>query len=870
MSDLHRVYLPFVAHHAGEAQNGPLRGKGVWARPRPGGPSELERAIQIALEVGATHILYKVAHRASYLTGSAQAAEQIAAAGLIPFGWMWLKLEDPAGEARAVAQAFADGFQGFIFDTEAPCSRRFDQARVLARAIQDAGLDLTRLYNCSFPNISHHRDLPYDELNQVCKGGLMPMAYGSFFAPSDPTPWETQARRVIDEWAYGHYEDWCQRWGYRPPLYPVLAPYHDEYGAARMGPQEFQIWLDRLAAHEPTFFSLFTAAAIADALFPLIRDFPLAGKREEVGHVPETVWVHSLEGAVLHQEASPTSRRLQAFIYGTALEGVARRRGTDGAYWLQVRSPDGRLGWAPESRFIFTNPGPPPNLSAPPPPPPGQVTHVWTEQEVNYRSQPAVREDTLIGRLYTGARLRVLEDPALARTKVDRLGQWLNVQLEPDGPPGWVAAWYVTDHAPVHEAPPLTHVRVQSEIGLNVRAAPSTSAEKVWHVPDGTILDVVEDPHEAAAKIGEQNKWVRIRTPSLHKGHVAAWYLTADVPPDNRRPAVDAVLPFGECAWIFGIHGVGVNETADFRHLFSGSGKTGWALFTEAIGRHPAALGPDANRRNRLWQWAREGYGIIIRLNYGYHAAGTLPESQYYEQFAATCARYAQLYLHHPEEASARYTWTVVIGNEQNNPREWPREGHPAEPITAEQYARAFNLAYQAIKAVLPNARVVPGAVDPYNAQLQRPLDYFLDMLKGIEDLDGFALHTYTHSPDVDLITSLRKFTDDPIKDHYYDFQAYRTFIEAIPPRWRDRPVYITETNHWTKKDGNLGWENRNIGWVRAAYEEIHRWNSTPHTQQIRCLLLYRWQGDEWAIDVKDQVQADFKMALAHDYRWRK
>jgi len=154
--------------------------------------------------------------------------------------------------------------------------------------------------------------------------------------------------------------------------------------------------------------------------------------------------------------------------------------------------------------------------------------------------------------------------------------------------------------------------------------------------------------------------------------------------------------------------------------------------------------------------------------------------------------------------------------------------------------------------------------------QLQRPLDYFLQMLEGIEELDGFALHTYTHGPDVDLITTLKKFTDDPIKDHYYDFQAYRPFVEAIPPKWRDRPVYITETNHWTKKDGSLGWENRNIGWVRAAYEEIHRWNSTPHTRQIHCLLLYRWQGDEWAIDIKDQVQVDFKMALSKDYRWRR
>ncbi|HEC33315.1 MAG TPA: hypothetical protein ENI37_01190 [Chloroflexi bacterium] len=872
MSDRFRIFLPFISWGREEDPPEVLCGKGIWARPRPDPTSELERAIEIAQQVGATHVLYKVAHGADYFVGSIQAAQRIADAGLTPLGWMWLLLDDPAGEAQAAARAFEDGFQGLVFDTEDVCSGKSDEARTLARAAQDAHLDLTRLYNCSFPNILHHRDLPYDELNEICRGGLMPMAYGSFFAPGDPTPWEDQARRVIDEWTYGHYETWCgEQQTTCPPLHPVLGPYHDEYGGVQMGPEEFQVWLERLAAHGPTFVSVFTATVIGDALLPLIRDFPLGGEQEKKLLLPETVWIRLLEGAVLHENADPASRRLQAVIYGTGLRGLSRRKGADGRLWLQVRAPDSRVGWVPEDHLAPTDPGPPPSLPIPSPAPPGQLTHVWTEQEVNYRDQPVVQADTLIGRLYPGARMRILEDPALARTKVGVPGQWLNVQLEPEGPQGWVAAWYVTDRAPTQEEPSrATHVCVQSKIGLNLRATPSTSGKKTWHVPDGTVLEVLEDHQQAAKKIGVQGRWIRVRTPSLHEGHVASWLLSGDVPPDNRQPVADTALPFGECAWIFGIHGVGVNETADFRHLFHGSGKTGWVLFTESIGCNPNGLGSDEHRRNRLWEWARGGYGIIIRLNYGYHTAGTLPEPRYYEGFAATCARYAELYLKHPEEDPRKYTWIITIGNEQNNPREWPREGHPPEPITCEQYARAFNLAYRAIKAVLPNVRVVPGAVDPYNAELQRPLDYFVQMLAGIEELDGLALHTYTHGPDVNLITALRKFTDDPIKDHYYDFQAYRPFVEVIPSRWRDSPVYITETNHWTKKDGSLGWEDRNIGWVQAAYKEIHRWNSAPHAQQIHCLLLYRWQGDEWAIDIRDQVQADFRKALSRDYRWRR
>jgi len=880
MSDLLRTFLPFVRRAREEGALEILHGKGIWARPRPDGTSELERAIELARRADGTHILYKVANGATYYQGSAQAAERIRAAGFVPLAWTWLLLDDPAGEARAITRAFQDGFEGAILDTEAPTSRKFAQARTLAQAVQNAGLNLTRLYNCSFPNISHHRDLPYDELNEICRGGLMPMSYGSFFAPENPTPWETQAHRVIDEWTYGHYEHWVEEWGYRPPLYPVLAPYHDEYGSVRMGPQEFQVWLDHLAAHSPTFFSIFTAAVIDEALLPLIRDFPLGEEMEEEElPLPEAAWAEPPEGVVLYQEPDPSSRRLRAVIYGTALEGLGRRTGTDGRSWLRLRLPDGRSGWVPEDEVTLASPAPPPVLPAPPLPPPGHLTHVWTEQEVNYRSQPMARENTLIGRLYPAARLRVREDPALARSKVGVLGQWLKVELEPDGPAGWIAAWYVTDRSPLHEErPPLTHVRVQSEIGLNMRAGPSTTTDIVWHVPDRAILQVLDAPGEAAPKVGVEGEWIRVRTPSRHEGYVAAWYLSADVPPDQRRPVADTALPYGECAWLFGIHGVGVPETQDFRYLLQGSGKSGWALFTEGIGRNPDDLAPDENRRNKLWEWARSGWGIVIRLNHGYHTAGTLPEVEHYQEFAATCARYAELYLKHPEEDPGKYTWVIVIGNEQNNPREWPRDGHPPQPITPQNYARAFNLAYRRIKQVLPNATVVPGAVDPYNAAMERPHDYFDRMLEQIEQLDGFSLHTYTHGPVVDYITHLRVFTDAPlipgtVHEHYYDFQAYRPFIERIPLRWRDLPVYLTETNHWVvNPDGTppLGWVNRNIGWVRAAYEEIDRWNNTPHSQQIHCLLLYRWQDDEWRINTRDQIQTDFKMAAEKDYRWRK
>ena len=91
-----------------------LRGKGVWAYRK----KEIDRAIEIAPQMGATHIIHKVGQGADYFDGMALVAQKIKDAGLIPFALMFLLLDDPRGEAQVAVRAFQDGFQGFIFDTE--------------------------------------------------------------------------------------------------------------------------------------------------------------------------------------------------------------------------------------------------------------------------------------------------------------------------------------------------------------------------------------------------------------------------------------------------------------------------------------------------------------------------------------------------------------------------------------------------------------------------------------------------------------------------------------------------------------------------------------------------------------------------------
>jgi hypothetical protein len=479
-------------------------------------------------------------------------------------------------------------------------------------------------------------------------------------------------------------------------------------------------------------------------------------------------------------------------------------------------------------------------------------------------------------RVDDGAVLEALEPEEDVRAKVGQQGQWLHIRT-PDGVEGYVAAWYVR----LYEEPggeSIPHLVVHSTIGLNLRRTPGTDIPPVWHVGDATVLEVREDPRKVGDKIGK-DRWIKVRTPSLHEGYVNGLYVRAKRLADERQPVDDGSLSRGECAWIFGIHGATADGTGDFRHLFGGQDKTGWVLFTQTVGTDP-----DHGSGHDVTRWSHNGYGVIIRLNHDYEPGGTLPVRTKYADFARACARYVQ-------NSTGCHIW--IIGNEQNNVREHPGGAkNPVEHITPEMYAEAFNLARRRIKEVQPQAIVVPGAVDPYNTypwkllgnRRTRPLQYFMEMLNHIDDLDGIALHTYTHWLSVSLITQRTVFEDEflqpgTIYEHYYDFQAYRPFAEAIPEKWRDRPIYITETNHWlalehpprnAEEQGKAGWVNVDRGWVRAAYEEIHRWNSTAHTQQIQCLLLYRWTGDAWAIEHLGEVHKDFKQALGHDYRWRK
>jgi hypothetical protein len=625
---------------------------------------------------------------------------------------------------------------------------------------------------------------------------------------------------------------------------------------------------------------------------------PFIAAEKAPGAPPEPsmqVRVNPSESGLLHVRALPSIRSpiLHSVSQGTLLSTleeaavVLSKVGIEGQ-WLWIMSPEGQVGWV-SARYTGLLEG---ELEEEP----AKVFVVIVDSQgenLRLRAGPALQAEEL-ARVPDGTALKALEDPAEVERKVGRPGQWLHVQA-PSGLIGYCAAEYLkltpfNGKPVIPEGPavvPTRWVIVESPaLGLRLRAGPSSSSARIWWMPHKTVLESLEAPEVTGEKVGKQEAWLHVRTPARVEGYVAAWYLRRPAQADERGPVSRTTVRTGVAADIFGIHAVSVADDHisrdHIRELYAGTHKKGWIFFTEICGRHAHTIVGSGKLRRRLWDWADQGYGVVIRLNHGYEPGGTLPESRFYADYAAAAARWVAFYLRDSERSPGDYTWTIQIGNEQNNPREHPGGSeHPAEHITPELYADAFNQTYAQIKAVLPNAIVCPGAIDPYNYMPMRalrdvrwrPLDYFTSMMERIDALDGVILHAYTHGLDVNLVTHLKRFGDGtgPLWDHYYDFQIYRAFMERIPSKWRDVPAYITEINPIYRSTGehDQGWCNRNIGWVRAIYEEINRWNQQPYAQQIHCGLLYRWMWDAWAIATKPEILADFRSALDADYRWR-
>ncbi len=235
-----------------------LYGKGVWAWTE----HEIPRAIDMAQAVGARFILFKTGQEGEYLReGARRSVKRIVDAGLAPMAWPVITCRDPEAEADVAIQSVLDGYAGLVFDIEKPASGQHAGAARLGEIMIETDLPPQVMFFTSFPNISANLDIPYDEMARFCTGGFMPQTYAAF-------GWDPYY--TLSVVAYREFRTWAKEQRYDAPIYPVMGLYRDEHGEDLLTLGEMQTWLNALARYRPTFFSVFRAGVVPEAVWPLL------------------------------------------------------------------------------------------------------------------------------------------------------------------------------------------------------------------------------------------------------------------------------------------------------------------------------------------------------------------------------------------------------------------------------------------------------------------------------------------------------------------------------------------------------------------------------------------------------------------------
>ncbi|MEO6061176.1 MAG: SH3 domain-containing protein, partial [Thermoflexales bacterium] len=250
---------------------------------------------------------------------------------------------------------------------------------------------------------------------------------------------------------------------------------------------------------------------------------------------------------------------------------------------------------------------------------------------------------TVVTLLPAGSELHALDTAAEVNARVGVNGQWLRVR-DGQGREGYVAAWYTRIRVEVPLELVAQGVAV-ANVEAILRATPDSASPEVWRAAAGTPLRVTDEA-DWPSRVGVSGAFVRVTSYAFKTGYIAAEALS--LPALDRRAAADnAHVPVGESAWLFGMHD-------PYDSSLHSNGRAGWVLFTEICNGAGSAAYED---------WAKRDWGVIVRLNNDYGGSGTIPVTGQYAAFAECCANWVR-------NSQGCHLW--IIGNEMNNPREWP------------------------------------------------------------------------------------------------------------------------------------------------------------------------------------------------------
>jgi murein DD-endopeptidase MepM/ murein hydrolase activator NlpD len=245
---------------------------------------------------------------------------------------------------------------------------------------------------------------------------------------------------------------------------------------------------------------------------------------------------------------------------------------------------------------------------------------------------------------------------------------------------------------------------------------------------------------------------------------------------------------------------------------------------------------------------ARAGVRVIARIQHGYANTreGTIPPREDMQKWVNAVTATI---------ASSRGVFGWVIGNEYNNPTEWPG-GYPSPRYVLDP--NYYTVVYNSIvRGISRDILISPGALDPYNVVAQEfgqpgdPKDWAETIYDQADRLDFITMHIKTQSNNPLDCMSRATFTHAPLTGRYMHLASFEDQATWIPEKYSRAPIYITELNPQRKSDGSNGWERGNYEWVISAMTYLSgggTYVKFPAVARISGVAFYRWDGDEWAM----------------------
>ena len=232
----------------------------------------------------------------------------------------------------------------------------------------------------------------------------------------------------------------------------------------------------------------------------------------------------------------------------------------------------------------------------------------------------------------------------------------------------------------------------------------------------------------------------------------------------------------------------------------------------------------------------KSGIRVLARLNWGYaDGTGTVPPRQHSQQWIDAVRETIT-------RSRGNGIWGWIIGNEINNPTEWPG-GYPSPAfiVSPDYYAELYN----AIKdGVGSGFRLAPAPLDPYNVVAGRygmhadPREWAVRIYDHVRP-DFIALHAKTQTNDVRECSSAAEFSHWPLLGRFLHLRTVEDQLSWVP-RHLQVDAYVTELNPQRRSDSEMGWDDRNSGWVTEACAYLR-------TRPIAGVVFYRFEaaGDQ-------------------------